>query len=144
MDNTQLPAEVEQELEAAAQDKYTKMAENAEDIKDDAYAQGYAEGWHTGATEYATKLHQAEQEIAQLKRWKMEAAELLNPILEYGQSKEASIPLGESITAVVLERCKQADTARALLEKITASESFPKLRDYNLYNEIKTFLDGTK
>lgn len=60
--NTQLPVEVLEELEAAAQDKYTKMAENAENIKDDAYAQGYAEGWHTGAIEYATKLHEAEQD----------------------------------------------------------------------------------
>ena len=58
MDN-ELPAEVMEELEAAAQDKYTKMAENAEDAKDEVYAQGFAEGWHTGATEYATKLHAA-------------------------------------------------------------------------------------
>lgn len=96
------------------------------------------------AREYATRLHEAQQEIEQLKRWKSEASELLNPILDYGKTKEAGIPLGESITTTVLERCKQADTARALLEKITASESFPKLRDYNLYNEIKTFLDGAK
>jgi flagellar biosynthesis/type III secretory pathway protein FliH len=142
--NIQLPADVLDELEAAAQDKYTKMAENAEDIKDDAYAQGYAEGWHTGATEYATKLHQAEQENTDLKRWKAEANELLNPILNYGQSKEAAIPIGASITKTVLERCKHVDAARTLLEKFISRHEGGLLPDRFIYNEIKTFLDGTK
>ena len=38
MDNTQLPAEVSELIEAGAHDLYAKMAENAEDERDTAYA----------------------------------------------------------------------------------------------------------
>lgn len=95
-----------------------------------------------GATEYATKLHQAEQEIAQLKQWKAEASELLTPILDYGQTKEANIRYGDSITRVVLERCKQYETARTLLLKFISRHEAGLLPDMFIYKEIKTFLDG--
>jgi hypothetical protein len=52
------------------------------------------------ATKYALLLQDAE-------RRNKEYAELLTPLLDYGQSKEANIPLGASITAVILERAKQ-------------------------------------
>jgi hypothetical protein len=93
------------------------------------------------STEYASKLAQVEQENKELKQWKKEAQLLLNPILEYGQSKEAGIQLGKSITKTVLEQCKQFEQARTLLEKITTMD---EVRDHDLANEIKTFLDGTK
>jgi hypothetical protein len=117
MDNTQLPAEVIQRI-------------NDDSLKVYPYKEGYNTStpgltqltdvntknrkvWREGATEYATKLHQSEQEIAQLKQWKSEASELLSPILDYGQSKEADIPLGKIITNTVLERCKQATALQA-------------------------------
>jgi hypothetical protein len=139
MDN-QLPAEVEAEIEAYA-DQITiplKM--------DNDYQIGYNNGMEAGAisagTHFAEKLHQAEQEIAQLKQWKKEAAAVLTPILEYGQTKESGIKLGKSITKAVLERCKQFNKACLLLEK---SMNFI---DYNsakgFLTEIKTFLDGAK
>jgi len=127
-------------------------------------------GWKTrlndyesGATEYAIKLHQAEQEIKylrgdievrdydikeynkeikELKQWKKEATELLQPILDYGQSKESGILVGGHITKIVLERCKQYQAARALLEKFISRHEGGLLPDRFLYNEIKTFLDG--
>jgi hypothetical protein len=95
-------------------------------------------------TEYAKKLHQADQEIAQLKQWKKEATELLNPILEYGQSKEAGIPLGGNITSVVLERCKQVDTARTLLTEVLVMNEMWGDLPGEFINKVKTFLDGTK
>jgi len=130
MDN-QLPAEVLDKLKAEAKSKAGNTTEERS-------------AWFTCATEYATKLLQAEQEIAQLKQWKAEATELLNPILDYGQSKEANIPLGKSITTTVLDRCKQFETARTLLSKFISRHEAGLLPDRFIYQEIKNFLDGTK
>jgi len=116
----QLPAEVVEELEAAAQDKYSKMAENAEDVKDDAYAQGYAEGWHTGATEYATKLHSASVEKLNLK-----------------------MTIKGIEDQLTVERVKH-NTARSLLSKFISRHEAGLLPDRFIYNEIKSFLDGQK
>jgi hypothetical protein len=142
MDNTQLPAEVEAEIEAYADDitKPLKM--------DNDYQVGYNNGMEAGAisagTHFAEKLHQANQEIAELKQWKSEAAILLNPILEYGQSKEAGVPLGESITSVLLERCKQAQVANALLTEVLVMNEMWGDLPGEFINKVKTFLDGTK
>lgn len=100
-----------------------------------------------GATAYAATAYQAQQENESLKRWKDEATTLLNPILDYGQSKEANIPLGESITDTVLERCKRYDIARTLLEKAMRWEGAimgETENDLMTFTEIKTFLDGEK
>lgn len=68
----------------------------------------YAMNWKAGATAYATQLHQAQQENAELKRWKMEAAELLTKIHSYAH-KHLEIKLGESTVEFVIERAKERD-----------------------------------
>lgn len=144
--NTQLPAEILNKISLDAENLYNELDEKA--MRVDCYDFGLPMFKKIKKpiikllTEYATKLHQAQQEIEQLKRWKAESSELLNPILEYGQSKEAGIKLGESITAIVLERCKQHDKARAIIEKINGR--YGALHHELLANEIKTFLDGKK
>lgn len=94
-------------------------------------------------SEYATKLHQVEQENAHLKRWKMEATELLTPIHAYVH-KNMEVSLGQCNVKLVLDRCKQYETARTLLEKVAYRHEGGLLPDRLLYNEIKTFLDGEK
>jgi hypothetical protein len=124
-------------------DKYSKMAEHSESDKDTAYAEGYAEGWHTGATEYATKLHQEQQENEQLKRWKDEQLLVWGPVLDYGLDSD-DLKIGGSISTFVLERCKQFERAHKLLEKVAFRHEGGLLPDRFIYEEIKTFLDGTK
>lgn len=150
--NTQLPAEVERQIEQRAHDAASSLYSPNNYNEFTSYQAGYTKC----ATEYATKLHQERQENAELKRWKDEAQELLNPILEYGQSKEAGIGLGESITEVVLERCKRYEQEQQDLKKakrllnrcynnfIGAAEMAENNIDKRLMTEIKTFLDGTK
>jgi len=170
MSNTQqLSAEVKNEIFKKAE-KYSEKF-SGPSLKEAGNSGYAAQGYTAGATEYATKLYfseesnkinldeignlsrlieekhnklqQAQQENTQLKQWKAEASEILNPILEYGQSKEAAIPLGQSITAVVLDRCKKYDAARTLLQKfISRHEGALIITDPELYNEIKQFLDG--
>jgi flagellar biosynthesis/type III secretory pathway protein FliH len=115
-----LPKEIEEELEATAQDKYAKMAENAEDERDTAYAQGYAEGWHTGATEYATELHQANQEVEELRR---------------------RLTISEAACSTINE---QETEARDLLRIFISRHEAGLLPDRFIYNDIKSFLDGQK
>lgn len=52
--------------------------------------------------------------------------------------------ISPSITNAVLERCTQADKARVLLEKFISRHEAGLLPDRFIYDEIKTFLDGTK
>jgi hypothetical protein len=68
---------------------------------------------------------------------------LLNPLYEYGDNSK-EIKLGESITTFILSRCKKYDTARTLLEKVKSRHEAGLLPDRFIYDEIKTFLDGTK
>jgi hypothetical protein len=136
-DNTQLPAEVLERIDDEAE---TANLKNKDRVN--SYRFGYVAGYNDGANPYAIKLHEAQQEIVQLKQWKKAQLALLNPILDYGQSKEARIPLGRSITAAVLERAKSYKAARTLLEKFISRHEAGLLPDRLLYNEIKTFLDG--
>lgn len=137
---TQLPAEVEAEIEAYA-DEITKPLK-----MDNDYQVGYNNGMEAGAisagTHFAEKLHQAQLEIEQLKRWKGEASILLNPILDYGQSKEAGIPYGKSITNTVLERCKQYQQAKQMLFRLASLVNADQNPDKKFLTEIKEFLDG--
>lgn len=71
-------------------------------------------GYIAGATAYAHYKERCEE----LERWKREADSLLSPLLDYGQSKEANIPLGASITAVILQRAKQFEQAKKALKEI--------------------------
>jgi flagellar biosynthesis/type III secretory pathway protein FliH len=61
--DTQLPAEVENEITAKAEAIFKNMKEHAESEWDVKYAEGFAEGWADCATEYAIKLHQLKQEF---------------------------------------------------------------------------------
>lgn len=131
--------EIREAYEAGATTYATKLKEAKQEIKE-AYAQATLIS-NKGA-EWEEKSYTAWEEIESLKRWKEEASALLNPILDYGQSKEANIPLGESITNTFLERCKQYDAACTLLEKVIYRHEGGLLPDRLLYNEIKTFLDG--
>jgi hypothetical protein len=112
-----------------------------------------------GATEYATKLHQARQEIEELKRWKEEAKQLLSPVWDFAD-KNLGVPLGEcKVNAVmkciektdkVLALYKQADKTNSdlieravtLLEKVKSRHEAGLLPDRFLYDEIKQFLDA--
>jgi hypothetical protein len=121
MDN-QLPAEVLAKIKKDAIDKsYEKVKGSFESKFGSCFRIGYETGHAECATEYATKLHQAEQEIVQLKQWKKAQLALLSPILDYGESKEAGIPLGKSITSTVLERCKGFATLRAKCDRYEAA-----------------------
>jgi hypothetical protein len=139
MDNTQLPAEVVERI-----DKEAEVANRKNKDRVNSYRFGYVAGYNDGANPYATKLHQVEQEVAQLKQWKAEASALLNPILDYGQTKEASIPLGESITEVVLERCKNLHQAKQMLFRLASLVNAEQRPDEKFLTEIKQFLDGKK
>jgi post-segregation antitoxin (ccd killing protein) len=142
MGNTQLPAEVEIEISAKADAIFENMKEHAESEWDVKYAEGFAEGWADCATEYASKLHRAQQEIEQLKGWKMEAAELLAQIHAYVH-KNMEVSLGRCHIKAVINRCKQFEQASALLEKLVSNQHVFILPE-QIENEIKTFLDGTK
>lgn len=72
------------------------------------------EAYLSGATAYA----HYEERCNELERWKEAANLVLSPLLEYGQSKEADIPLGRSITEVILQRAKQFEEARKALHGI--------------------------
>jgi hypothetical protein len=68
-------------------------------------------GYVTGAAKYALLFEDAERRN---KEW----SELFAPLLEYGQSKEANIPLEASITAVILERAKVCEQMAKAMEEI--------------------------
>jgi hypothetical protein len=137
VDNTQLPAEVMEEINKL-QDDLTSII-----ILDDSFNKGYYSGMRTGieagATEYASKLHEIEQKNLELDEWKSQAMYLLNPLYEYGDNSK-EIKLGESITTFILSRCKKYDAARTLLEKVKSRHEAGLLPDRFLYEEIKTFL----
>lgn len=166
MGNTQLPAEVVEEIKLKAEDYANKHING----RSKPYEWGIVFNANkAGATEYATKLHQAQEEIEsltnqlknygkvsdenmkllrqeneRLQQWKAEASAILNPILDYGQSKEADIPLGASVTSVVLERCKKYKEAIDLLGIFIKRHETGLLPDRFIYNDIKSFLDGQK
>src|ERR1043165_3175755 len=117
--NTQLPAEVVEEIKLKAKAFAVWMWPIATNHAEK--QRKYVAAVHeAGATEYATKLHQAKQEITRLKQWQIEAIAVLDPILEYGRSKEAGIPLGKSITSAVIERCKQYQQAKQMLFRLAS------------------------
>lgn len=63
------------------------------------------------ATPWAAKFQDSE-------RRRNEANALLFPLLDYGQSKEANIPLGQAVTTVILQRAKRFEEARKVLENL--------------------------
>lgn len=127
--NTQLPVEVEKEIEDKAEAEFDRLIEKAKCRADNAYAQGFSEGWHEGATAYATKwficfeesnkmagdfadsalkMQELQQENAELKRWKKEQIALFDPLYDYGMASK-EIRLGESIVTFILNKCREYD-----------------------------------
>lgn len=138
MDNTQLPAEVNPSNDLES--KIFNVLLHHSHANRTTAAKELAELF---ATEYATKLHEEQQKNAELKRWKQESVELLAKIHSYAH-KNLVVGIGQCNVNAVIERCKQFDKARKLLQKFIACHEGGLLPDRLLYNEIKTFLDGTK
>lgn len=113
MDNTQqLPDEVKIEIDNKAGEYADQMHGY---VGDDIHV-----GYIASATEYATKLYPVEQENKKL----------IQVLLETEQAKRDELQ-------------KAFETARAFLEKvISRHEGVLIITDPDLYNEIKTFLDG--
>ena len=154
--NTQLPVEwrnkIDKEAEEAARwqfhPEYSRDANTACQIC-----------YRAGATAYATKLHQLQRENEELKRWKMEAVDLLTPINAYAH-KHLEVNLGDSCTRVVLaeldrlrtdsiindaavsELNAQNNEAKALLNEVFQKRETGLLPDRFIYEKIKKFLYG--
>jgi hypothetical protein len=113
--DTQLPAEVVEEIKAEAKSYAQNFTfphfwdEDNEEFALPVVEQVYEEI----ATEYATKLHDRDQKIALLTKARKSETEFI-------------------------------DKAIALLEKFISRHEAGLLPDRFIYNEIKTFLDGTK
>lgn len=95
-----------------------------------------------GATAYAPYKQQCEE----LERWKEEAILVMSPLLDYGQSKEAEIPLGASITTTILQRAKQFQQAKKELEEYAAAhkplpwQNVSGNANYKLYQRVNDLL----
>jgi len=85
------------------------------------------------------KLHQAEEKIKELERWKSEANAILNPIWKYTDTLK--VPLGASKTDAVITYAKRA---KDLLSEVLLGRFGATLEFHNneCYNNIKTFLYG--
>lgn len=108
----ELQKQIEREAEAYATKEWNTYPSNAKNQNTKIHWQNSKEDYIAGATTYAALLQDSE-------RRRNEANALLFPLLDYGQSKEANIPLGASITAVILQRAKQFEEARKALEDIS-------------------------
>lgn len=133
--NTQLPVEVVEEIEQQADsyaDKYMNGRVNT-------HEHGLiSEVWAVCATAYATKLHQVEQENADLRRWKIEAAELLTKIHAYAH-KHLEIKLGESIVDFVIARAKERDELKHQNDKLKQQATGWRPLLEEVLKEDKTF-----
>lgn len=119
------------------------ILEDAKLYFDKAFIHSYADardGYIAGATAYAPYKERCEE----LERWKREAKALLDPLLDYGLSKEAQMPLGASIPLVILQRAKQFQQAKKALERI---DQMPNPRNRIQYKEfvalVKTIAANT-
>lgn len=108
MISKELSQQIEREAEAYAE----KTGDCIYNIKEFYTHPERHAGYAVGATTYAALLQDSE-------RRRNEANALLFPLLDYGQSKEANIPWGASITTVILQRAKQFEEARKVLEEIS-------------------------
>jgi hypothetical protein len=121
MDNTQLPAEVSSKIELQAHDAASSLYSPNNYNEFTSYQSGYAKG----ATEYATKLHQANKDKLNLQ-----------------------MTIKGIEDQLTVERGKH-NAARILLSKvyddfIGATEMSENNTDKKLFKQIKQFLDGTK
>jgi hypothetical protein len=106
-------------------------------------------------TAYAIRLHEAQQENEQLRRWKMEAVELLTKINSYAH-KHLEIKLGECAVEFVIAQAKERDELkqenekmkamaigwRPLLEEVEREDRIYGHVSGGLINKIKRFLYG--
>lgn len=136
--NTQLPGEVETQIEKDATARYRATEEG----------KLMAVGYKTAATAYASKLHQVEQENAELKRWKKEQIALFDPLYDYGMSSK-EIKLGESIVTFILNKCREYDKLkqqatgwRPLLEEVLKHDAAFGELSIEMIDKIKKFLYG--
>lgn len=114
MDNTQLPADVVLQIQVVAKAYANKTFWGRNFITPHAIRYKY---YTDIATEYAIKLHQAQQENKELK---------------------------DQIEDYVLNGRDKDFKGRTLLEKVISRHEAGLLPDRFIYNEIKNFLDGTK
>jgi DNA repair ATPase RecN len=132
MDNTQLPAEVISEISNKAETLYNQLDSLAREYDQHEYGLPYVENrtWHIEAmlTEYATKLHQAEQECAS----KLHDADKKIRSLSsaFATHKRTHDRISEELSA-----------ARILLEKFISRHEADTM-SWEFINEIKSFLDG--
>jgi hypothetical protein len=132
----QLPVEVVEQIKKDAEQYGNKSFMGKNFITPHAIR---VEHYTAGASEYATKLHQVEQENTKLRRWKIEAVELVAPIHSYVH-KHIGNSLGQCSVKLVLERCKHFEQSLALLETVLVL--LPGTS--KIHEQIQTFLDGTK
>lgn len=134
--NTQLPANLAAEVNQFVADKTKAEREHLEGRYNSEfkgiYTAGYEYGVRTGATEYANKLHQAEQEIERLK------GELDVAIRANDNLTSRMVSWQQQLYGLQKDR----DTARTLLQKFISRHEAGLLPDRFIYQEIKTFLDG--
>ena len=116
--NTQLPADWVDKLNTEALEKYPVQLHRVQHGLPTDLKEYERQLWLAGATEYAIKLLQAEQEIALLKEVNNESLKLTE------KAQEVNFKM------------------RALLEKFIYRHEGGLLPDRFLYNDIKTFLDG--
>jgi hypothetical protein len=164
--NTQLPVEVAEEIKLNAEDFANRHINGR--AQPDVWEIVF-KAHETAATAYATKLLQEEEavkllqktcakyyaEIEELRRWKMEAAELLAKIHSYAH-KHLEIKLGESIVDFVIERAKERDEFkrqndklkeqatgwRPLLEEVLRENNHTAMYPDHFINKVKKFLYG--
>ncbi len=115
----------------------------------------YSSTWYTRyfkKIEYATKLHEAQRENDELKRWKLEAIEFQIPIISYAH-KHLEVCLSDSCSKLVVseldrlrvenEKMKAlASGWRPLLEEVLSKHESGLLPDRFVYDKIKRFLYG--
>lgn len=147
MDNTQqLPAEVVVEINKKAED-YMGYIDMSSASYSDIEPYEVKDAWKAGATEYATKLHQAQQEIVILKQWKEEAKQLLNLVWDFADNNIEVKPGKCKIGAVVEHAQNATELVHEALVHIEYLENKFNIvtgSGNNLKSRLQTFLDGTK
>ena len=80
------------------------------------------------ATDWKVKYDELQKEVEHLRRWKIEAAELLAKIYAYAH-KNMEVGLGECIVSSVIDRCKKGDKMLATLEIIAKQMTCQEQQD---------------
>jgi ribosomal 30S subunit maturation factor RimM len=100
-----------------------KVTEEKANGRVTAYKYGYRDGYFIGATAYAPWLlryDESQKEVDQLRRWKMEAAELLAKVHSYAH-KHLEVKLGQCNVEFTIAQAKERDSLKARCEKMEAA-----------------------